>query len=286
MRLLTSLGTTLEMIKFEHTIFALPFALLSTVLASEGLPEGGKLFWIVVAMVGARSAAMAFNRLADRRIDAQNPRTQTRALPAGQLSVGFVALFTLASCLLFVLAAFQLNPLCFRLSFPVLGILFFYSYTKRFTQFSHFFLGLCLGLAPLGAWIAVRGDVQPTPLLLCLIVLLWTAGFDIIYACQDVDFDERQNLFSLPKQLGVGRALMVSRSLHAAVVFLLVLFFFMEQLGWLSLLGIGLVGGLLAYEHSLVRPNDLSRINAAFFTVNGYVSVLLFLTVGLDRIWF
>ena len=272
------------MIKFEHTVFALPFALLSALLASEGWPGGREVLWIVVAMVGARSAAMAFNRLADVRIDALNPRTRSRALPAGHLSRLFVILFTVASASVFVLAAYQLNPLCFRLSFPVLLILLLYSYTKRFTRLSHLYLGLCLGLAPLGAWIAVRGEIGWPPLLLGLAVLLWTAGFDIIYACQDVEFDRRQALFSIPEGYGIERGLKVSRGLHIGMLLALLALVRVQGLGWISLLGILLVAGLLWQEHRLVRPNDLSRVNAAFFTLNGYVSVLLMLALGLDEL--
>jgi 4-hydroxybenzoate polyprenyltransferase len=284
MKLWSSLRTTLEMIKFEHTLFALPFALLSAILASGGFPRISKLLWIIVAMVGARSAAMAFNRIADWRIDSANPRTQMRALPAGRVSLAFAAWFTLASSLLFVAAAHQLNPLCFWLSFPVLFILLLYSYTKRVTSYTHLFLGLCLGLAPLGAWIGIRGDVKLTPVLLCLIVLLWTAGFDIIYACQDLEFDRRKNLYSIPKRFGVRTALKMSSGFHLLMLVLLIGLFFLEGLRWMSFLGIFLVGCLLWYEHRLVRPNDLSRVNAAFFTVNGYISVLLLVTVGLDKL--
>ena len=284
MSLFSSTKITLAMIKFEHTVFALPFALLSALLASEGWPGGRKILWIVVAMVGARSAAMAFNRLADIRIDTLNPRTRTRALPAGHLSRFFVAVFTLASGSVFVLAAYQLNPLCFLLSFPVLLILLLYSYTKRFTRLSHLYLGLCLGLAPLGSWIAVRGEIGWPPLLLGLTVLLWTAGFDIIYACQDVDFDRRQALFSIPEGYGIDRALKVSRGLHIGMLLALLGLVRIQGLGWISLLGILLVAGLLWHEHRLVRPSDLSRVNAAFFTVNGYVSILLMVALGLDEL--
>jgi 4-hydroxybenzoate polyprenyltransferase len=284
MSFVQSLRITLEMIKFEHTVFALPFALLSAVLAAGGWPQRSKLFWIVVAMVGARSAAMAFNRIADWHIDAENPRTRMRALPAGLLSQTFVVLFTVAASLVFVFAAAQLNRLCLWLSVPVLLILFAYSYTKRFTNYSHLILGFCLGMAPLGAWIAIRGDVRSTPLLLCLIVMLWTAGFDIIYACQDVDFDRQKHLFSLPKRLGVRAALRLSSLLHVLMLGLLLALFFLEGLGWISLAGIGLVACLLWYEHSLVHPGDLSKVNAAFFTVNGYISILLLVAVGLDKL--
>jgi 4-hydroxybenzoate polyprenyltransferase len=272
------------MIKFEHTVFALPFALLSAILASGGLPSGAKLFWIVIAMIGARSAAMAFNRIADWRIDAENPRTAGRALPTGQLSVRFAVYFTLGSSLLFLLAAHRLNPLCLKLAVPLLLILFSYSYTKRFTNYSHLILGLCLGLAPLGAWISIRGDVQATPILLSFIVLLWTAGFDIIYSCQDVEFDRRKTLFSIPKRFGVSIALKLSSFLHSLMLLFLVALFFTEGLSWISLTGIFLVTCLLGYEHSLVRADDLSKVNAAFFTVNGYISILLLLTIGLDKL--
>jgi 4-hydroxybenzoate polyprenyltransferase len=278
------LRITLEMIKFEHTVFALPFALLSAILASGGWPGAPKLFWIVLAMVGARSAAMAFNRIVDRQIDAENPRTKMRALPTGELTASFVVLFTVASAALFVGAAWKLNSLCFKLSVPVLLILLFYSYTKRFTSYSHLVLGFCLGMAPLGAWIAVRGDVRVTPVLLCAIVMLWTAGFDIIYACQDFDFDRQTHLFSLPKRIGVRAALNVSSAMHVLMLLLLVALFFLERLGWVSLAGIALVAALLWYEHSLVRPEDLSKVNASFFTVNGCISILLLLAVGLDKL--
>jgi len=278
------LRITLEMIKFEHTIFALPFALLSAILASGGWPEAPKLFWILLAMVGARSAAMAFNRIVDRQIDAENPRTRMRALPTGELTASFAALFTLASAALFVGAAWKLNSLCFKLSVPVLLILLFYSYTKRFTSYSHLVLGFCLGMAPLGAWIAVRGDVRLTPVLLCAIVMLWTAGFDIIYACQDFDFDRQASLFSLPKRLGVRSALNVSSAMHVLMLLLLVALLFLERLGWVSLAGTALVAALLWYEHNLVRPEDLSKVNASFFTVNGCISILLLLAVGLDKL--
>ncbi|MFN8006497.1 MAG: UbiA-like polyprenyltransferase [Terriglobia bacterium] len=278
------LKTTLEMIKFEHTLFALPFALLSAILAANGLPPFPKLGWIVMAMVGARSAAMTFNRIADWKIDAANPRTRNRALPAGLLSRAFAIAFTVAMSLLFMLAASRLNRLCFWLSVPVLLILFFYSYTKRFTNYSHLVLGFCLGMAPMGAWIAIRGEISLTPLLLCLIVTLWTAGFDIIYACQDTEFDRGRNLYSVPKRFGVKAALSISTGLHAFMLLLLLFLLHLEALGWISLLGIGIVAALLVYEHRLVRPDDLSRVNAAFFTVNGYISLLLLVALGIDKL--
>jgi len=284
MRFFRHLKITLEMIKFEHTVFALPFALLSAILAAGGWPEAPKLFWIVMAMIGARSAAMAFNRIVDRYIDAENPRTRMRALPAGDLTTSFAVLFTAAFAALFIGAAWKLNPLCFKLSIPVLLILFLYSYTKRFTSYSHLVLGFCLGMAPLGSWIAVRGDAGLTPLLLCAIVMLWTAGFDIIYACQDVEFDRRKDLFSLPQRLGVRTALSISSAMHVLMLLLLLTLLIFEGLGWFSLGGIALVSVLLWYEHSLVRPEDLSKVNASFFMVNGCISILLLLAVGLDKL--
>lgn len=270
--------TTLEMIKFEHSIFALPFALTGAVLAVRGWPAWRQVAWLIVAMVGARSAAMTFNRIADRRLDALNPRTKMRALPAGELSLGFAAGFTAASCGLLVLAAYELNPLAFKLSPAALAILLGYSYTKRFTWLSHFVLGVCLGMSPVAAWIALRGDLQPGVVVLGAAVALWVAGFDIIYACQDVDFDRREQLDSIPQRYGIRAALYVSGALHVAMLGLLVEVARVEHLGWVALAGLVAVAGLLAYEHALVKPSDLSRVNAAFFTVNGYISLLFFLT--------
>ena len=274
----------LRIIKFEHTVFALPFAMLGAVFGSNGWPSSKQIFWIIIAMAGARSFAMAFNRFADHNIDALNPRTKNRALPAGHLSRLFVKLFIFGSGLSFVVAAAQLNNLCLWLSFPVLLILLFYSYTKRFTRFSHFYLGICLGFSQLGAWIAVRGNIQLTPVLLSLIVVLWTAGFDIIYACQDVDFDRKHSLFSIPEYFGVKGALKISYLLHLCTLCILISLIWVEGLGWISLLGIVLVATLLWYEHHLVKPSDLTKVNAAFFTINGYISILLMLTFGLDKL--
>jgi len=277
-----SLATTLEMIKVEHSVFALPFAIIGALLAARGWPESRQIFWIVVAMIGARSAAMSFNRLIDRRIDAQNPRTAQRALPAGLLSAQFVAVFAFMSSAMLVFAAYQLNPLAFRLAPVALATLFLYSYTKRFTVFSHLILGFCLGMAPAAAWIAIRGTLSPSILLLTAAVTLWTAGFDILYACQDVDFDRRAGLHSVPQRWGVARALQVSAAMHALMVTLLLALVRVEQLGWISLLGVGVTAALLLYEHSLVRPFDLSRLNAAFFNINGWIGVLLMLFWGAD----
>ena len=279
---LKNLRTTLEMIKWEHSIFALPFALCGAMLAAGGLPTAWQLVWIVVAMISARSAAMAFNRLADAEIDAVNPRTRTRALPAGSLSRGFVAVFVTVSCLIFVLAASQLNRLTLWLSPVALAIVLLYSYTKRFTRWSHLVLGFALGVAPSAAWIAVRGSLDPRILLLTAAVTFWVGGFDVLYACQDYDFDLRNQLHSIPRYLGVARALLVARLFHGGMLLLLIALVLSFHLGALGLAGVVVVGLLLAYEHSLVSRDDLSRLNAAFFTVNGVISVVFFLFVAAD----
>jgi 4-hydroxybenzoate polyprenyltransferase len=272
---------TLEMIKIEHTLFALPFAFLGAVLAARGLPSLLQILWIVVAMVGARSAAMAFNRIADRSFDARNPRTASRALPAGLLSVGFVWAFTVAAAGLFVLAAAMLNRLTLILAPVALACVLLYSFTKRWTQFSHLVLGACLSIAPTGAWIAVRGVIgSPVPLLLSLVVLLWTAGFDVLYACQDYDFDRSEGLRSIPARVGIARALWIARVLHAAAFLSLVWLFVTTQLGPVALVGVIATAALLVYQHRLVRADDLSRLNAAFFTTNAFVSVILLATFG------
>ncbi len=273
---------TLEMIKFEHSIFALPFALTGALLARRGLPTWREIFWIVVAMVGARSAAMTFNRIADARIDALNPRTKMRALPAGELSLSFAIGFTLLSCGLLVVAAWQLNPLALKLSPVAIALLLGYSFTKRYTMLSHLVLGLCLGISPAAAWIALRGDLSLSVLLLGAAVMLWVGGFDIIYACQDVDFDHSLGLHSIPQRYGVRAALWASALLHVGTLGLLVAVTWMENLGWIARGGLVAVAALLAYEHALVKPSDLSRVNAAFFTVNGFISILFFLTWAID----
>ena len=280
--LLAKTRTTLEMIKFEHSVFALPFALTGALLAVRGWPTLRQLFWLIVAMVGARSAAMTFNRIADLEFDALNPRTKTRALPAGQLSLRFAAGFTVVSCALLVLAAYQLDPLAFKLSPVAVAVLLGYSYTKRFTWLSHLALGICLGMSPVAAWIALRGDLRASILVLGAAVAFWVAGFDIIYACQDVDFDRQHGLDSLPRRYGISAALHASVALHVAMLALLVAVARMEHLGWMALAGLVPVAALLAYEHALVKPSDLSRVNAAFFTVNGYISVLFFSTWAAD----
>jgi 4-hydroxybenzoate polyprenyltransferase len=282
-RPLHTLKTVLEMIKFEHTLFALPFAFLGMVLAAHGWPAWGKVFWIVVAMVGARSAAMGWNRLIDRRIDAANPRTAGRALPAGRVSPAAVSLFIAASALLLVLAAWRLNPLALALSPLALGILFLYSYTKRFTWAAHLVLGLSLAGAPLGAWIAIRGDVTAVPLVLAGAVLLWVAGFDILYALQDLEFDRQTGLHSIPARFGVVGSLFLSGGLHAAMLVLLALLPRLYPglgagfwVGWAGCLA------LLLYQHWVVRPGDLSRLDAAFFQANGLLSIWLFAATALD----
>ena len=273
---LRKLRIILEMIKFEHTVFALPFALTSAVIAAGGIPAWRTLGWILAAMVGARSAAMAFNRIADLRYDAKNPRTKDRALPKGLVSITEAWAFVIASIALFVLAAAMLNRLALALSPAALAVILGYSYTKRFTSWSHLVLGLSLGIAPVGAWIAVKGAFALPPIVLAACVMLWTAGFDIIYSLQDIQFDRKVGLLSLPTALGVGRALAVSRLMHAAVVGLLVWFGTISELGTIYYIGLGLAAIFLIYEHSLVSPSDLSRVNVAFFTMNGFVSVGLF----------
>ncbi len=278
---------TLEMIKFEHSVFALPFALTGALLAiREGGVEGraiwGKIIWIAVAMVGARSAAMAFNRLVDADIDARNPRTRTRHIPAGSLSAAFGWGFVAVASLVFLYAARELNSLCFKLAPIALAVIFFYSFTKRFTTFAHLVLGFSLGIAPAAAWIAVRASLDLRILWLTAAVMFWTAGFDIIYSCQDFEFDSDQGLFSLPRRIGIAGALRVSKLLHILMILCLLALVHDLELGPLSVAGIVAVGLLLAYEHSLVRPNDLSRVNAAFFTMNGWVSVLFFVFWAAD----
>ena len=278
--------TTLEMIKIEHTLFALPFAFLGAVLAARGMPAAWQLLWITVAMVGARSTAMAFNRLADQTFDAANPRTRMRALPAGLLSRKFVWAFTFTAATLFFVAAAMLNRLTLALAPVALASILFYSYTKRFTSFSHLVLGWCLCIAPTGAWIAVRGSLtSAVPLLLSLTVLLWMAGFDVLYACQDYEFDRQTGLRSIPARVGIPRALWIARLLHAGAFAALVGLYLLTHLGALALVGVIATAALLVYQHRLVRADDLSRLNAAFFTTNAFVSVLLFVTFGGAALW-
>jgi len=270
------------MIKWEHSIFALPFALCGAMLAAGGVPAWHQLAWIIVAMVSARSAAMAFNRLADVSIDAANPRTATRALPAGSLTPGFVTTFVVIACGVFVLAASQLNKLTLWLSPVALAIVLLYSYTKRVTRWSHLVLGFALGIAPAAAWIAVRGSLDPRILLLTAAVTFWVGGFDVIYACQDYEFDRSHGLHSVPRYLGIHAALWMARIFHLVMLALLVALVVSFGLGKLAMVGVAAVAALLAYEHSLVRHDDLSKLNAAFFTMNGVISVVFFSFVAGD----
>lgn len=276
------LQITLEMIKWEHSIFALPFALCGAFLAAHGIPQVGQLAWIIVAMVAARSAAMAFNRLADASIDAANPRTQTRALPAGTLSIGFVSTFVVASCAIFVVAAWRLNRLTLLLSPVALATVLLYSYTKRFTRWSHLVLGFSLGIAPAAAWIAVRGSLDPRILLLTAAVTFWVGGFDVLYACQDREFDQQTGLHSVPRHWGIAAALWLARGFHLLMLGLLIALVVAFGLGTVALVGVVLVAILLLYEHSLVSATDLSKLNAAFFTMNGVISVVFFAFIAGD----
>jgi 4-hydroxybenzoate polyprenyltransferase len=281
----TAVAPWLSLVRFSHSVFALPFALLSAWLASGGVPELRVLVLVVVCAVAARTAAMAFNRLVDRRDDAANPRTARRELPGGVLRPGPVALLVLLSTAVFVGAAFLLNPLCGALSPPVLAVLLGYSYVKRFHWSAHLVLGLALALAPLGAWVAVtgslEGDLAP-PLLLAAAVLVWVAGFDLIYACQDADFDRRRGLHSIPARFGVAGALRTSTALHALTVALLALFAWRAELGWIFGVSVLVAAALLVWQHRLVAPDDLSRVDVAFFTLNGWVGVGLFTGGWLD----
>jgi len=273
---------TLSMIRFAHTVFALPFALLAAVLAAGGVPPFATLFWILVAMVGARSAAMSFNRIADREVDARNPRTASRELPSGVLTVRFAALFCVASAALFVLAAAQLNRLCLYLSPVALAVVLGYSMTKRFTALSHLVLGLSLAIAPVGAWIAVTGAFALLPVVLALAVVFWVAGFDVVYSLQDEAFDREQGLKSLPARLGNRRALLASALFHAAALAILFGAFVLARGGALFGLGVVLAGAFLVRQHAIVKPGDLSRVDAAFFTANGWLSIVFFLCGAAD----
>ncbi|HKE33139.1 MAG TPA: UbiA-like polyprenyltransferase [Candidatus Angelobacter sp.] len=282
MRIFRNIGITLEMIKWEHSVFALPFALCGAMLAAGGMPTAAQLGWILLCMVTARSAAMAFNRLADAQIDAANPRTATRAIPAGILSLRFVTLFVVVCCAVFVLAAAQLNRLTLYLSPVALALVTLYSFTKRFTRWSHLLLGFSLGVAPAAAWIAVRGSLDPRILILTAAVTFWVGGFDVLYACQDIDFDRTYGLNSVPQAYGIRSALWFSRTLHLLMLALLLALVLTFGLGKLAVVGVMAVALLLAYEHSLVSANDLSKLNAAFFTMNGVIAVVFFVFVAAD----
>jgi 4-hydroxybenzoate polyprenyltransferase len=276
--------TVLEMIKFEHSVFALPFALTGALLAARatrhGWPSLRQILWIVVAMVAARSAAMTMNRIADLRYDRENPRTQQRALATGALSLEFAWLFTVVAVAIFFLAAWRLNSLALKLAPLAIAILFFYSFTKRFTNWSHLFLGFALGISPAAAWIAITGGLDLRMLILCAAVTLWVGGFDVLYACQDVDYDQRAGLFSVPKKFGIAKALLIARVMHIGVIALLAWLALSFGLPWPAWAGIAIVAALLAYEHSLVKADDLSKLDAAFFAVNGYISILFLLFWG------
>jgi len=276
--------TVLEMIKFEHSVFALPFALTGALLAARatqhGWPAMRQILWIVIAMVAARSAAMTMNRIADLRYDRENPRTKQRALATGALSLQFAWFFTVIAVALFFVAAWQLNPLALKLAPLAIAILFFYSFTKRFTNWSHLFLGFALGISPAAAWIAITGGLDLRMLILCGAVTLWVGGFDVLYACQDVDYDQQAGLFSIPRKFGIANALLIARAMHSGVIGLLAWLAFSFGLPWPAWMGIAVVAALLGYEHSLVKANDLSKLDAAFFTVNGYISMLFLLFWG------
>lgn len=280
--MIQKLRIILEMIKFEHTLFALPFALMSAVVAANGIPNLRILGLILVTMVGARSAAMAFNRIADAKFDTENPRTKDRAIPQGLVSIRDAWFFVIVSAALFVFAAFMLNTLAFVLSPVALLVVLGYSYTKRFTSWSHVVLGTALGIAPVGAWIAVTGKFELAPIILAACVALWTAGFDVIYSLQDLDFDKKSTLYSIPKKLGAAKALLVSRLMHIAMFGLLILFGIIAGMSLAYYAGLAAVTGFLIYEHSLVSPKDLSKLNVAFFTMNGCVSVGLFVFTFVD----
>src|SRR5215469_8412215 len=276
--------TVLEMIKFEHSVFALPFALTGALLAARatrhGWPTLQQVLWIVVAMVAARSAAMTMNRIVDLRYDRENPRTRQRALVTGALSMEFAWFFALLAVTVFFVAAWQLNPLALKLAPLAIAILFFYSFTKRFTTWSHLFLGFALGISPAAAWIAITGGLEWRMLILCGAVTLWVGGFDVLYACQDVDFDKNAGLFSIPKRFGIANALWIARIMHCGVVVLLAWLAASFALPWPAWAGIAVVAALLGYEHSLVKANDLSKLDAAFFTMNGYISMSFLLFWG------
>ena len=282
----TKLAIIFSDIKIQHTVFALPFAVMSAFLAAGGMPEIKKLLWIIVCMLGARSAAMAFNRIVDARFDKENPRTRDRALPSGKINVGNYAVFLVASSALFIFSAWMLNSLAFYLSPVALVIVFFYSLTKRFTAFSHFWLGLAISIAPVGAWVAIREEISFTSLLLGAAVVFWLIGFDILYSCMDIEADRINRLHSIPQRFGIETALKMALASHAVmVVFLLVLLEPTVLLGWVYLAGVVLVAGLLVYEHSLIKKDDLSKVNMAFFNVNGIISVGLMIFVIVDCVW-
>lgn len=275
----------LEMIKFEHTVFALPFAYVGALLTEKKIPAVHDLLWITLAMVGARTAAMSLNRIIDRHIDARNPRTAGRALPRGLLSVAEVWVYVFISFLLLLYSSYQLSPLAFRLFPLAVLVLLIYSYTKRFSWACHLFLGAALGLAPLGSWIAIAGRFELAPALLALGVLFWVAGFDIIYACDDYDFDRREGLYSIPARFGIKKALYISTAFHLAAPLLFLAAGLILNLGIFYLAGLAVAVAILIYQHALVRPDDLSRAGVAFFNLNGTLSVIMFTFTFLDVLY-
>ncbi len=271
-----------RMIKFSHSVFALPFAFTSALIAASGIPAARQILWIVVAMVGARSGAMGLNRIIDRKIDSANPRTSGREIPRGAIEISEALLFVVVSFGFLIFAAYMLNPLCLLLSPFAIAVLVLYSYTKRFTWLSHFILGLSISAAPVGAWIAVRGAFDPEILPLAAAVILWLAGFDVLYALQDVDFDRSYGLYSIPQRFGVKKSLLLSRIFHSCSYLLLVVNGLIFNLGVVYWAGMFVVAGLFLYEHSLIKENDLSRLDMAFFNMNGYISVGVFIFTLID----
>lgn len=274
----------LKMIKFSHSIFALPFAFTGAIIAASGIPSSRQIFWITIAMVGARSGAMGLNRIIDRKIDRANPRTRNRELPTGIIKLSEAVLFTAVSFAVFVFAAYMLNPLCLKLSPVALCVLFIYSYIKRFTWASHFVLGLSLSAAPIGAWIAVKGTFNLEIISIGIAVVFWLAGFDTLYALQDIEFDKSYGLYSIPERFGIKKALIFARIFHVIAFLMLVSSGFLFNLGVFYWLGMMVVGGLFIYEHSLVKENDLSRLDMAFFNMNGYISIAVFIFTLLDYV--
>jgi 4-hydroxybenzoate polyprenyltransferase len=281
-----SIETYLRMIKFSHSVFALPFALTAVVIAANGLPRAWEAIWVVVAMVGARSGAMGLNRIIDRKIDAANPRTQEREVASGKIGVSSALIFSLASFAWLVIAAYMLNPLCFKLSPVAIAIVVFYSFTKRFTWASHFALGIALSLAPVGAWIAIRGTFDAGIIPLVLAVAFWLPGFDMLYALQDVDFDRSQGLYSIPARFGTAKTLRLAAMFHGLTMIFLFVNGIIFGLGVFYWFGIFIVMGLFVYEHSLLKPDDLSKLDMAFFNMNGYISVVVFAFTFLDVVVF
>jgi len=266
----------LRMIKFSHSIFALPFAMTSAIIASQGIPAWKTFFWIIIAMVSARAAAMGLNRVIDKDIDRVNPRTSGREIPTGKVRTEEAILFILVSLSIFILSAYMLNPLCLKLSPIAIVFILLYSYTKRFTYLSHFILGITISAAPIGAWIAVKGTMDLRIILLGLSVVFWLAGFDILYALQDIEFDRSYGLYSIPSRFGIRKAIIISRTCHLVTWILLIVSGYLLELSYPYYIGMVITAGLFIYEHLLIKPNDLSRLDMAFFNMNGYISLTVF----------